>query len=91
MKASHADEPVVVVLLEFDKSSVGERRDVRSRRGFESLWGDAVDATAVRKVDGVSADVGVMPVKNVNTAFGAGLDGEPNPGQVIGCDKVVSV
>ena len=86
-----SNKPVVVVLLEFDEFFIGERGDIRERGCFVSLWGDAVDPSTVGKVDGIPTNVGVVPVKDVDTTIGTGFDRESDPCKVVGGDEIISM
>ena len=60
--AGLADEPIVRVVLKLAKFKIGERGNVRASDAFRVLGHDAIDASTLREVDGISADVGVMPI-----------------------------
>ena len=60
--ASLADEPIVGVILKLAKFKIGKGGNVRSSDAFRVLGHDAIDASTLREVDGISADVGVMPI-----------------------------
>ena len=60
--AGLADEPIVRVVLKLAKFKIGERGNVRARDTFRIFWHDAIDASTLWKVDGISADVGVVPI-----------------------------
>ena len=85
------DEPVVGMGLQFDQLQVRHDSQVRSSDSLRIFWHDAVNAAAVWKVDGVSANVVVVPVENVNAALGPDLDAESDPGHIVGRHKVVAV
>ena len=57
-----ADEPIVRVVLKLAKFKIGERGNVRASDAFRVLGHDAIDASTLREVDGISTDVGVMPI-----------------------------
>ena len=57
-----ADEPIVRVVLKLAKFKIGERGNVRASDAFRTFWHDAIDAPTLWKVDGISADVGVVPI-----------------------------
>ena len=57
-----ADEPIVRVVLKLAKFKIGERGNVRAGDAFRIFWHDAIDASTFWKVDGISADVGVVPI-----------------------------
>ena len=57
-----ADEPIVRVVLKLAKFKIGERGNVRASDAFRVLGHDAIDASAFGEVDGISADVGIVPV-----------------------------
>ena len=86
-----ADEPIVRVVLKLAKFEVGKRGDVGSRNAFRVLRHDAIDAPTLWEVDGVSADVGVVPVKDVDPAIRSDFHAEANPGKVVGGHKVAAV
>ena len=60
--AGLADEPIVRVVLKLAKFKIGERGDVRASDAFRAFGHDAIDAPTLWKVDGISADVGVVPI-----------------------------
>ena len=60
--AGLADEPIVRVVLKLAKFKIGERGDVRAGDAFRAFGHDAIDAPTLWKVDGISADVGVVPI-----------------------------
>ena len=60
--ASLADKPIIGVVLKLAKFKIGERGNVRASDAFRVLGHDAIDASTLREVDGISADVGVMPI-----------------------------
>ena len=60
--ASLADKPIIGVVLKLAKFKIGEGGNVRSSDAFRVLGHDAIDASTLREVDGISADVGVMPI-----------------------------
>ena len=60
--ASLADEPIVGVILKLAKFKIGKGWNVRACDAFRVLGHDAIDASTLREVDGISADVGVMPI-----------------------------
>ena len=57
-----ADEPIVGVVLKLAKFKIGERGNVRASDAFCTFGHDAIDAPTLWEVDGVSADVGVVPI-----------------------------
>ena len=77
--------------LQLHQFDIRHRREVGASRRFFSFGHDAVDAAAIGEIDSVSADVGVVPVEKVDAAFGARLDAEPNPREIIGRHEVVAV
>ena len=89
--ASLADEPIVGVVLESTKFEVGESWYIGSGDAFGPLWHDAVDASGVGEVDVVSADVGVVPVEDIDSAVGANFHTEADPSEVIGGHEVAAV
>ena len=60
--ASLADKPIIGVILKLAKFKIGEGGNIRSSDAFRVLGHDAIDASASGEVDGISADVGVVPV-----------------------------
>lgn len=89
--AGLADIPIVGVVLEGAEFEVGEGGDVGAGDLFGALGHDAVDASAVGEVDGVSADVGVVPVEDVDAAVGSDFHAEADPGEVVGGHEVAAV
>ena len=57
-----ADEPIVRMVLKLAKFKIGERGNVRASDAFRTFWHDAIDASTLWKVDGISADVGIVPI-----------------------------
>ena len=52
---------------------------------FLILW------ARIRKVDGIPANVRVMPIQDVDATFGSNLDAESDPRQVIGRHEVIAM
>ena len=57
-----ADKPVVGMVLKLAKFKIGEGGNVRASDAFRVLGHDTIDASAFGEVDGISADVGIVPV-----------------------------
>ena len=57
-----ADEPIVGVVLKLAKFKIGEGGNVRASDAFRVLGHDAINTSALGEVDGISADVGVVPI-----------------------------
>ena len=57
-----ADEPIVRMVLKLAKFKIGERGNIRASDAFRAFGHDAIDAPTLRKVDGISADVGIVPI-----------------------------
>ena len=89
--ASLADEPIVGVVLKLAKFKIGEGGNVWSSDAFRVLGQDAIDASTLWEVDGISADVGVVPVKDVDPAIRSDFHAEANPGKVVGGHEVAAV
>ena len=89
--AGLADKPIVGVVLQGAKLEIRKRGDVGSRDFFGVLGHDAIDASGVGEVDGVAADVGVVPVENVDASVGPDFHAEAHPGEVVGGHEVAAV
>ena len=83
--------PVVVFRLQRNQFAVRQGLEIFSGKRFGSFGHDSINTTAVWKVDCISANVCIMPVKNVNSAFGTDLHAEPNPCHVISWHKVATM
>ena len=77
--------------LQFGEFDIRQRRDVRPFYGLCPLGHDLINSPAVREVDSVAADVGVMPVKNVDTTLRPRQHTEAHPGKIVSGDKIESV
>ena len=86
-----ADIPIVGMVLQGDKLGIAERTNIRTLDRLCTFGHHTIDATAVGEVDGVAADVRVMPVKNVDASFGTGFEAEANPSKVVHADEVFPV
>ena len=89
--ASLADIPIVGMVLQGAKFEIGKSGDVRAGDLFGALGHDAVDASALGEVDGISADVGVVPIENVDATIGSNFHAESDPGEVVGGHEVAAV
>ena len=90
-RASVTNVPVVGMCLQLNQLSIGHSSKVWSSNCVDTLRHDAVNATAVGKVDRVAADVVVVPVENVNTAVWSNLNAESDPGHIVCRHEIVAV
>ena len=89
--ASLADEPIVGVILKLAKFKIGKGWNVRACDAFRVLGHDAIDTSTLREVDGISADVGVVPVEDVDATIRSDFHTEANPGEIVGRHEITSV
>ena len=85
------DIPVIGVVLKGAKFQVAESGDVWPGDAFGALGHDAINASGVGEVDGVAADVGVVPIENVDSSVGTDFHTESDPGEVVGWHEVAAV
>ena len=86
-----ADKPIVGVVLKLAKFEIGEGGNIWAGDAFRVLRHDAIDAPTLWEVDGVSADVGVVPVKDVDPAIRSDFHAEANPGEIVGRHEITPV
>ena len=86
-----ADEPIVGVVLKLAKFKIGEGGNVRASDAFRVLGHDAINASAFGEVDGISADVGVVPVEDVDATIRSDFHTEANPSEIVGGHEITTV
>jgi len=89
--ASLADKPIIGVVLKLAKFKIGEGGNVWSSDAFRVLGQDAIDASTLWEVDGISADVGVVPVEDVDATIRSNFHTEANPGEIVGGHEITPV
>src|SRR5690606_28317694 len=83
--------PVVRVEMELDELGIAPLRQVEPQRSLRPLVGDAPDASRLLVMDDATADVGIVPVDDVDRAFRADLHVEAEPLRVVRLQEIVAV
>ena len=76
--------PIIVMRLKAGQLRIGSASQVWRWVGLNPLGSNPIDAAAVGKLHGVTADVGVVPIQNVYSTIRPDLYAEANPCQIIG-------
>ena len=89
--AGTAAIPIVAMRQQADEFEIRLRGEIDPGLAWQALRGEAVDAAGILVMDGIAANIAVMPVEHVGRTIRSYLHAEAHPGVVVGGEWFVAV